>query len=252
VTVCCGSVGNTLRNNFISSCETGVELIDEVYSTEGNWILDNNVSRCIHGIKITGNCTSNQLFRNNVTNNTVGISLSFKVNYNIVCYNNISGNTETGIYIERSSNNSIVHNNFLSNTCQIHDTFSGNSSGAPSVNWWNEDYPGFGNYWSSYNCVDLYSGLHQNVTGADGIGDSPYVIDGNNNDEYPLMKPYSSFLTDLNSDGNVDIIDITMVATAYNSTPRDSNWNPLTDLDNDALINILDISLVAIDFGKAV
>jgi hypothetical protein len=38
----------------------------------------------------------------------------------------------------------------------------------------------------------LYSGPGQNLPGSDGIGDTPYVIDANNTDHYPLMKPWLS------------------------------------------------------------
>jgi len=37
----------------------------------------------------------------------------------------------------------------------------------------------------------LHSGPYQNETGNDGIGDTPYVIDENNRDHYPLMNPWT-------------------------------------------------------------
>jgi nitrous oxidase accessory protein NosD len=37
-----------------------------------------------------------------------------------------------------------------------------------------------GNYW------DNYTGLDENE---DGIGDTPYIIDENNQDNFPLMEP---------------------------------------------------------------
>ncbi|MEJ2242892.1 MAG: NosD domain-containing protein, partial [Candidatus Bathyarchaeota archaeon] len=37
-----------------------------------------------------------------------------------------------------------------------------------------------GNYWSNYNGTD---------NNGDGTGDTPYIIDENNQDNYPLMEP---------------------------------------------------------------
>jgi uncharacterized protein (DUF2141 family) len=54
-------------------------------------------------------------------------------------------------------------------------------------NTWDDGYPSGGNYWSDYSGTDVYSGPYQNVTGSDGIGDIPYVIDANNTDHYPLV-----------------------------------------------------------------
>jgi hypothetical protein len=60
-----------------------------------------------------------------------------------------------------------------------------------SVNVWDDGFPSGGNYWSDYAGIDLYSGPYQNETGSDGIGDTPYVIDENNIDHYPLMNPWT-------------------------------------------------------------
>jgi nitrous oxidase accessory protein NosD len=47
------------------------------------------------------------------------------------------------------------------------------------VNFWDNGEEG--NYWEDYNGTDANN---------DGIGDTPYVIDDNNVDNYPLMYPY--------------------------------------------------------------
>jgi parallel beta-helix repeat protein len=110
-----------------------------------------------------------------------GIVLDYSSN-NSVSGNNITNNS-AGIYLH-SSNNTIYHNNFINNTSQVY------SSGSTSV--WDDGYPSGGNYWSDYAGVDSYSGPYQDQAGSDGIGDTPYVIDGNNRDNYPLMKPWST------------------------------------------------------------
>jgi len=60
------------------------------------------------------------------------------------------------------------------------------------ANIWDDGYPSGGNYWSDYTGADLCNGPYQNETGSDGIGDSPYIIDENNTDSYPLMNPWGT------------------------------------------------------------
>ena len=57
---------------------------------------------------------------------------------------------------------------------------------------------------------------------------------------------------DLNRDGKVNIIDISIVAKAFDSHPGHEGWNPDADLNHDEKINILDISAFAKCFGKTV
>jgi len=61
------------------------------------------------------------------------------------------------------------------------------------VNFWDDGYPSGGNYWSEHVVVDDYSGINQDESGSDGIGDMAYTIDINNNDTYPLMGMFSDF-----------------------------------------------------------
>jgi hypothetical protein len=59
------------------------------------------------------------------------------------------------------------------------------------TNVWDDGYPPGGNYWSDYTGVDVKSGPNQDQPSSDGIGDTPYIIDEYNQDNYPLMKPWS-------------------------------------------------------------
>jgi hypothetical protein len=89
-----------------------------------------------------------------------------------------------GIALYNSPNSSIYHNNFVNNAEQVYvDGFFS------SV--WDDGYPSGGNYWSNYAGIDKKNGPNQDYPGCDGIGDTPYTIDENNIDHYPLMNPYN-------------------------------------------------------------
>jgi len=55
---------------------------------------------------------------------------------------------------------------------------------------------------------------------------------------------------DLNADGTINILDISIVAMVFGSTPEDPNWDPIADLNSDQIINVLDISTIAMEFGR--
>ena len=102
------------------------------------------------------------------------------------CNNTLVDNTiennSYGIYFAESTSqfNKIYHNNLINNTQQI-ETFGG-------LNYFDNDYPSGGNYWSDYNGTDLKHGPSQNETGSDGIFDESY-----SGDNYPLANPLTSF-----------------------------------------------------------
>jgi parallel beta-helix repeat protein len=144
-------------------------------------ILDNYITNSWFGIYITYS-EDFLIKRNSITKCISGIDLRLDSNFTIV-ENNITNSDFAGIVLMASSNNRIYHNNFINNAKQV-----GSSYG--SINIWDDGYPSGGNYWSDYTGVDLYSGPFQNETGSDGIGDTPYVINENNTDRYPLMSPY--------------------------------------------------------------
>jgi parallel beta-helix repeat protein len=145
--------GNIIENNYY-----GIWL----FSSIGNNITENNITACSSfGIGISSYSDNNEFTSNTIANSGFGIGVDYSSNYN-----------------------TIVHNAFIDNTNQAYTQL-------PSTNNWDEGYPTGGNYWSDYNGTDSYSGPCQNVTGSDGIGDTPYVIDGSNQDNYPLMTPHT-------------------------------------------------------------
>ena len=105
-----------------------------------------------------------------------------------ILHNHIENRTVTdwsgsyGLLLETSSSVVVAGNSFLNNTHQAQD-----SSG--DENTWNMSYPIGGNYWSDYSGTDLFQGPGQDIPGSDGIGDSPYIIDADSEDFYPLMNP---------------------------------------------------------------
>jgi parallel beta-helix repeat protein len=116
-------------------------------------------------------------------NNYQGILIAYSNNVTI-CQNNITDNYN-GIWLVASSNNTIYHNNFNNTN---HVEFWPKSF----ENVWDDGYPSGGNYWSDYTGVDVKKGTGQDLPGSDGIGDTPYIIDADNVDHYPLMSPYGA------------------------------------------------------------
>jgi len=176
----CGNV--TFIGNYISGTEYGIHLERSNNITFiGNCMTRNY--KCAINIDWWSN--GNFLVGNNITDShNYGVRLFHSSNNNL--YGNNIKDNRFGIYLNSSSNNKIYHNNFINNGQQV---FS-----EDSINNWDDEYPSGGNYWSDYNGTDLYSGPYQNITGSDGIGDTPYVIDANNIDHYPLMKPWTPTL----------------------------------------------------------
>ena len=176
------SSGNTIfRNNISTNSHFGISL----YDSSNNSIFGNNISNNYGGIWLRVSSNYNRICENNVTTNKFhGICITSS-SYNSITKNDVTNNRWRGIELEYSSNNIIHHNNFVDNAEQV------NSDN--SANIWDDGYPCGGNYWSDYAGVDLYDGPHQNETGSDGIGDTPYFIDEDNQDNYPLMGMFYDF-----------------------------------------------------------
>jgi len=113
--------------------------------------------------------------------------------------------------------NNIYHNTFNGNLWQ---TYIESSS---TDNLWDDGYPSGGNFWSDYSGIDAYYGPSQNKIGSDGIGDTPYVIDTNNVDNYPLMNPWVAPIeTNVIIGGNEYPVSIATNTTVTNILPTEN------------------------------
>jgi parallel beta-helix repeat protein len=104
-------------------------------------------------------------------------------------------NDTCGVLLCNSNGNTFYGNSFINNDDPaVSDQsypYENASAGYYSINSWDNGV--IGNYWSEYNGTDTHSGPYQNMTGSDGIGDTPYIIDASNTDHYPLMGPFTDF-----------------------------------------------------------
>jgi parallel beta-helix repeat protein len=199
------SYSNIISSNNVSSNVYGIYLND---SSTDNVVCDNNVSSTNKAGIFLRDVPNNIVARNTVFPSGIGICVGEsgsgnELTDNIIGWNGmgvylqggqnntVSGNTLTenneGVYMDGSFNYTILyHNNFINNTVQVNNS----ASNFPLLIFWDDGYPSGGNYWSDYTGIDYFSGPYQNITGSDGIGDTSYVIDANNTDNYPLMKPW--------------------------------------------------------------
>jgi parallel beta-helix repeat protein len=137
-------------------------------------IQGNNITANRWGILLEGAEDSN-IYKNNIRDNSEGITL-VEADGISVFENNIENNTR-GVTVARIGGNLFYCNNFINNTDQVYII------GSPHcVNSWDKDVPSGGNYWSDYNGVD---------SNGDGLGDTPYIIDADNQDRYPLINRWT-------------------------------------------------------------
>jgi len=160
----------TIYDNIITNNYDGVYAWGLSYSN----IVDNTIiNNEKFGISEDNECHSNIFLRNIFEhNNEVGLRLGGSSN-NTISKNVFRNNSGNGLLLIESSNNVIYYNNFINNTENAEDF---------GENIW-DDAVGKGNYWDNYTGND---------SDGDGIGDIPYEIPGGNNqDNYPLMEPWT-------------------------------------------------------------
>jgi parallel beta-helix repeat protein len=169
--------------NSISDNEIAASIGSNIWITNSsqNLINGNIITEGAYGIYFC-NSSENNVFGNEIAANSGGgVWLTSSPN-NFLFRNNVSeGNY--GVVVNSSLNNTVYWNSFVNNTVQ--------AQAEDSANTWDNGYQFGGNYWSDYGGLDVFSGPYQNVTGSDGIGDTPYPINASNSDMYPLINPWA-------------------------------------------------------------
>jgi len=186
----------TIKNMQITHFGAGIKIMGTCKNNTiiGNNITDNGHETYGNGIWVSFGASNNTISGNNITNNYVGIFV-YMGGGNLISENYITSNWGAGVWIAGGSNrimrndiinngvgvsvdigeNIIYHNNFVNNTVQ-----AAVNEASSAVNIWDDGYPSGGNYWNNYNGTD---------NDGDGIGDTPYILNENNQDNHPLMEP---------------------------------------------------------------
>ena len=173
------------QNTIVGSIKDGIRF----YGSSQNTISDNNITgNAVSGIAING--YANTITNNTISNNFRGIGLG--ASYSVLLGNNIQSNQESGIFLDGSQNeiaqnnvaknkygvyvtlqltgptdNRIFHNNFTDNYLNAYDSSLG------LIEFWDNGTKSGGNFWSDYQTT-------------------PYTINANNHDNYPLTEPFNT------------------------------------------------------------
>jgi nitrous oxidase accessory protein NosD len=155
----------TICGNNISGNGGGINLIYYgPYDVYGNNITHND-----WGIRFAEGCQNTTVYGNKITQNVVGVVLLIFPNGGDVAVSGV-GNTVFGnLFVDNSEQVSQDKTGFILNSSW--------SMGTDIVLW---DNGTIGNYWDDYDGVD---------ENGDEIGDTPYIIDEDNRDNYPSMNP---------------------------------------------------------------
>jgi parallel beta-helix repeat protein len=192
-------ISNVTVKNFIINGTSGFAVSGHfssfgifVYNGSNVLLTNNTIINTRHpgvfvstvGIDIVGG-SSNKIIGNKLENNSDGLTFSHTQD-NIIAGNNVTANhgwfieIAWGIGFIDSSNNVIFNNNFIDNRGQVYTE--------DSTNKWDNGEEG--NYWSDY------TSRHPNATEVDcsGIWYTPFFINEDNIDRFPLTEPVDSEL----------------------------------------------------------
>jgi len=155
--------GVIISDVMVMDCYAGIGLtrVPSPYTKVINTLIYNTT----WGIMLS-NADHTYIFNSTVRNSS-GIWLGQYSSINLA-YTTVLSNLWGIVISPNSPGNEIHNNNFINNTYQVYI----HPDAQRKVADWT------GNFWSDYKGIDL---------NLDGIGDTPYVIDSNNQDPCPLM-----------------------------------------------------------------
>jgi thermitase len=172
------------NNNITKNYDRAVAIHNSTFcNVWGNLAVDNKAA---FWLNYSRDCYA---FNNTGRANDFG----FELNGSSDClvYENDFADNLYGVNVSVSNGNRIFHNRFSNSTlAQVVNDVS-------SLNEWDNGYSDGGNFWANHVTTDLNYGSYQNITGADGIVDTPYNINVGNEDRYPLTKPFYQYSHDV-------------------------------------------------------
>ncbi len=154
------------------------------FRSEDVTISGNNISRSGENIYVQD--SDRVKIRCNDLADAKGEGIRLWVSTRVTIVGNTVSNSSIGIRVFAGNTGIQVHHNNVLDSAHVQA-----QDGEGAKNAWDDGYPSGGNHWSDYPGSDLYSGPGQDEPGSDGIGDTPYVIDLDSRDRYPLMSTAS-------------------------------------------------------------
>ena len=154
------------QNNIVGNGELYASNRNDTGGLKLRWagpfyVYENNITDNVgFGVDFAENCSNSMIYNNNIVRNQIGVNLrSYSDEYLV------------------GEVNKVYYNNIVDNGKNV-DVQNGNTD----VVAWDNGY--VGNYWSHYQTK--YPNASE--IGNSGVWDTPYEIDANNTDHYPLMS----------------------------------------------------------------
>ncbi len=171
------SGNNTFFGNVVAH-NSGVYGV-RLYESGGNNLSCNRVFGNGYGVYLYANSDGNVVKGNVVSDNSFGVYVAHSSG-NVIEENVVANSSIYGVTFRLAGGNFVFHNDFVSN----HWQFDVSDAGA---NVWDDEFPSGGNYWSDYE--ERYPDAVE--IDDSGVWDTPYFMNSDNVDRYPLVNCYN-------------------------------------------------------------